>query len=561
MKTIYFMMAAAAFAIPVSAWAEEMPEELYVVGTPNFWTTPDNPDAELVVLGSEGDGIYKGTVSCQDMLEFKIFSAKCGWDKPDEYWGKSEYGSIVMSPGVATELDLVNGYDGFNISIGNWKGGSADLTVDWNTKKISILTEAVSELPETLRLAGTMNDWNVSDTNYLLQPDADGSTIYEGTFDLPAGEFEFKIVTADNWDENYGGSAFSLFGDADLKNMFLDEGGENLRCLNWAGGKLTVTVDYIYKTISFNSPGQPALPAQIRLVGAMNDWNIDDDTYKIEKADNFGYISYNGSFNIPEGQLEFKVLYGDTWDDALGGYAFELWSNRAFNATMTSGGDNFACTNWEGGQLFVYINPFYNQLNLTGIDQPAFQQEEVIYLIGSPQDWNINSSDMKLVSKDGDYYTGSFEIEPQDLYFRFYTQLGDWDNNSIGAQVEDSPIDIVLDENNPFSGDWVWGKGSWHMADWAGGILDVELDMKNNTVKFTTKSAGIDNVSDDALSLRRDGDMVTAGSDVRFAVYDAAGRKVAEKSGSSISLSTLRGGVYVVVAEGAEGRAILKVAR
>lgn len=53
-------------------------------------------------------------------------------------------------------------------------------------------------------------------------------------------------------------------------------------------------------------------------------------------------------------------------------------------------------------------------------------------------------------------------------------RLGDWENNSIGAQVEDSPIDIVLDENNPFSGDWVWGKGSWHMADWAGGILDVE---------------------------------------------------------------------------------------
>ena len=56
-------MAAAALAMPAAAWAEEMPEELYVVGTPNSWMTPDYPDAELVVLGREGDVIYKCTVS------------------------------------------------------------------------------------------------------------------------------------------------------------------------------------------------------------------------------------------------------------------------------------------------------------------------------------------------------------------------------------------------------------------------------------------------------------------------------------------------------------------
>jgi hypothetical protein len=70
--------------------------------------------------------------------------------------------------------------------------------------------------------------------------------------------------------------------------------------------------------------------------------------------------------------------------------------------------------------------------------------------------------------------------------FRFYKELTGWDAASFGSQVEDSPIDIALTDG-VYTGAATDGKGSWNCPDWAGGKVEVKVDMKNFQVTFTQK--------------------------------------------------------------------------
>lgn len=70
--------------------------------------------------------------------------------------------------------------------------------------------------------------------------------------------------------------------------------------------------------------------------------------------------------------------------------------------------------------------------------------------------------------------------------FRIYSALGGWDANSLGAQAEDSPVDVTL-TGNAFTGPYVDGKGSWNFTDApASGSFNITLDTntKQLTVEF-----------------------------------------------------------------------------
>jgi len=98
-------------------------------------------------------------------------------------------------------------------------------------------------------------------------------------------------------------------------------------------------------------------------------------------------------------------------------------------------------------------------------------------------DWVVNETGVAT-----GIYQGSFDIPAGQFQLRFYTALTGWDGGaSIGSQEDDANVDIALTDN-VYEGDVVVpGKGNWHIADWAGGTVEVTIDLNKNKVKFQKK--------------------------------------------------------------------------
>src|SRR5690625_7741436 len=96
------------------------------------------------------------------------------------------------------------------------------------TRRSSDLEEPVEELvtvPGTHNAAmGCPGDWQPDCLEAALELGADG--VYSATFDLPAGDYEYKVAVGGSWDENYGAGGVPG-GD----NVAHTHGGAAIRCV------------------------------------------------------------------------------------------------------------------------------------------------------------------------------------------------------------------------------------------------------------------------------------------------------------------------------------------
>lgn len=140
-----------------------------------------------------------------------------------------------------------------------------------------------------------------------------------------------------------------------------------------------------------------------------------------------------------------------------------------------------------------YATIYSNVIKLNAV-QPYFAVKlpDNIWIVGACQGWSIGASEMMLTETavESRIYTGTFYINAGEFQFRFYNQLGSWDAWSIGAQDADNPVDIAftdgLYEGPCFvggDGD-AKGKGSWQVADWAGGNVKMTVDLNSKAVVF-----------------------------------------------------------------------------
>ena len=119
-----------------------------------------------------------------------------------------------------------------------------------------------------------------------------------------------------------------------------------------------------------------------------------------------------------------------------------------------------------------------------------------LYVIGSCCGWPEPSGSNKQTLLDGGWYImeteigsnlfkGVIDMPEGDLTFRFYSKLTGWGSDdapegSIGQQAKDEAKEYTL----PHSGPCMPGKGSWSFPGFAGGQLDITVDLNSNTVKF-----------------------------------------------------------------------------
>lgn len=233
------------------------------------------------------------------------------------------------------------------------------------------------------------------------------------------------------------------------------------------------------------------------IVGECQGWDINSDAMKLDETDIATKI-YHGIVDIPENKFTFRFYsqLGD-WNansfGAIEGYEDENdanldieFENDKYAGEVFEGKGKWNYPNWPGGKVEITVN-----LNdYTVLMQTS--EGEKIYIVGACNGWNIDSDAMYVVERESGsgIYTNTINIPADQFTFRFYTVLGDWNANSLGAiagyeDESDADVDISVASGN-YTGPVYDGKGKWHVSNWAGGDVNIELDLNQNTVSFST---------------------------------------------------------------------------
>lgn len=256
-------------------------------------------------------------------------------------------------------------------------------------------------------------------------------------------------------------------------------------------------------TIILTTSGQPdygvAVPTSYEVqVSLDNTWE------EGEKDENGDYIVYPTYYSLPTVNTQSMVtasalelnqaityLQGIYNEDQVNDYDSSvrpLWV-RVLAYVSTS--------SYEEGYV-PYTAVMSNVVKINSVQpglEAALRLPGNLYIIGQYQGWSIDGNDQTIALVETDYatkvYTGympASAFEGTDKNFRFYSELGNWDTNSYGSQVDDSPVEVELEDEN---GDWIYqdkcvkGKGSWRITNYPGdGWLFITVDIKNMTVNF-----------------------------------------------------------------------------
>ena len=248
-------------------------------------------------------------------------------------------------------------------------------------------------------------------------------------------------------------------------------------------GDHSSTVDLTVSQANYGMALTPVYTVQLSLTGDFEaPYTIDEET-GVASGD---YYTLYGAFTSVHIQVPAEMFSIGT--TALQGYTQKEEESSYVVKTMPVYVRVVSTINgWDNGTiasnpiLLPAVRPFF-----------ALRQPGEIYLIGDPQGWDINDGSWPLKEADnsigsniyyGTFYGAAGNFGP----FRFYTELGDWEANSIGSQVDDNPITFDYDtdfEDGVYNGKAVKGKGSWTISNWPGGNMRMTVNTKTMEVVF-----------------------------------------------------------------------------
>lgn len=165
--------------------------------------------------------------------------------------------------------------------------------------------------PASVTIAGSLQselgcavDWDPACAATHLGYDATDD-VWQGTWTIPAGSYEYKAALNDSWDENYGVNAIpsganialNLVANTDVK-FYYDHKS------HWV-------------TDNVNSRVATAPGSYQSEIGCPGDWQPDCLRSWLEDPDGDGIYSFTTSA-IPQGNYEFKVAINESWDESYG---------------------------------------------------------------------------------------------------------------------------------------------------------------------------------------------------------------------------------------------------
>ncbi len=163
---------------------------------------------------------------------------------------------------------------------------------------------------------GCAGDWQPGCDVAKLTKRSDG--VYAGTFDIPAGDYEYKVAINGSWDVNYGAGGVP--------------NGAN-STYSWAGGPVTFYFDP--RTNFFQSTAQGDIVVAAgsfqEEAGCSGDWQPDCLATWLQDADGDGILTWS-STGLPTGSYEAKAAHDLSWDENYGADGAPNGANIPFSA-------------------------------------------------------------------------------------------------------------------------------------------------------------------------------------------------------------------------------------
>lgn len=237
-----------------------------------------------------------------------------------------------------------------------------------------------------------------------------GNGVWQGTFSIPAGSWEYKVAINDSWDENYGRGGV--------------QNGDNL--ILTLADQTDVTFTYDPESHIVTSDAQPltvtAAGSFQQELGCPSDWQpwcgITHLTFDPDD------LVWQAIFSIPAGAWEYKVALNDDWLENYGQNAARGGANIPLDLAMDTDVkfyyDN--ATNWITD----------NQHSVIAVAPGSFQSE-----LGCPGDWQPWCLRSWLQDTDGDgIYRFQTRKVPAGDYEVKVAHNESWDENYGAGGVQ-----------------------------------------------------------------------------------------------------------------------------
>jgi hypothetical protein len=388
----------------------------------------DTPDPASVTIA----GSLQDELGCPGDWKPDCAATSLGFDAEDDVW----QGVFDVPAGVWEYKAALNGTWDENYGLDAMRDGAnipLDLAAEtpvkfyyshqthWVTDdQGEVIAVAPGSFQSELGCAG---DWDPGCLRSWLQdPDGDGVFSFR-TRALPAGAYEAKVAIDESWAENYG--AGGVQNGPNIPFNVPADCTEMLFAFDYATKVLTVEpAPAAEEPFAVNIPGS----FQSEL-GCPGDWQ--PDCLATELGFDAEDGAWQGSFNVPAGNWEYKGALNQTWDE-----------NYGLNATP-NGPDIPLSLADPMDVKFYYSHRTHwitdNQGAVIATAPGNFQSE-----LGCAGDWDPSCLQSWLQDPDGDGVFGFSAWLPEGSYEVKVAHDESWDENYGEGGVQNGP-------NIPFS--------------------------------------------------------------------------------------------------------------
>lgn len=168
---------------------------------------------------------------------------------------------------------------------------------------------------------GCPGDWDPTCDNTALSFNT-SSGLWEGTFTIPAGNWQYKVAIDHSWNENYGEGGVP-FGN----NIFLNLPATTDVTFKYDPVTHIVTTPLVNYTVSLAGSFQSEL-------GCSGDWQPDCPLSSLSY--DLGTNLWNGVFTLPAGSYEFKAVINNSWTENYGDGGVANGANIPLNVPVIS---------------------------------------------------------------------------------------------------------------------------------------------------------------------------------------------------------------------------------
>lgn len=317
----------------------------------------------------------------------------------------------------------------------------------------AVVRAAGTPTPDAVTVAGSMQseagcpgDWQPGCSTTRLAFDAD-DLVWQKTFTLPAGSYEYKAALNNSWDENYGRNA--------------RRNGANIPLDLAAGREVRFYYDHETNWIADNATTRiVTAPGNFQSeLGCPGDWQPDCLRSWLQDVDGDGVFTFSTNL-LPAGVYETKAAVNESWSENYG-------------AGGQAGGANIPFTvPADYTEMYFTFVSATNVLTVSTTPPPSTPRRATIAgnfqsELGCPGDWQPDCATTDLAFDPVDLaYQATFSI-PAGAWEYKAALNGTWDESygrnggNVGFAVDPGrPVKFYYDDMTHFVADNAGGGGA-----------------------------------------------------------------------------------------------------